>query len=315
MESQIPRFVHALYRPITEAVVGDYDQKGRDHHLETTLDINTLLPLSQGTLQDGQVVHAVLPITSTNRVSGTILGSEVTKKYGVKGLPDNTVRFHFHGSAGVSFGAFVPNGVTLALEGEANDYIGKGLSGGKIIVYPSRKATFASEHNVIVGNAAFYGATTGEAFISGIAGERFAVRNSGVHAVVEGVGDHGCEYMTGGRVVILGSIGKNFAAGMSGGIAYAFAKDIEAFSRNCNRDMVLLESVTSEQEDLEVKQMIHKHAQSTGSQHAKYLLDHWETASKQLIRVIPKEYKKILEQKTENKTEEETIIPQASSFN
>lgn len=293
-----------LYRPETEAVVGNYDKKGRDHHLETTMDIDTLLPLSQGALQDSQVVHAMLPITSTNRVVGTILGSEVTKKYGVKGLPDNTIRFRFHGSAGVSFGAFVPNGVTLALEGDANDYIGKGLSGGKIIVYPSRKASFASEHNVIVGNAAFYGATTGEAFISGIAGERFAVRNSGAHAVVEGVGDHGCEYMTGGRVVILGSIGKNFAAGMSGGIAYTFAEDIEAFSRNCNQDMVLLESVSSEQEDLEVKQMIQKHAQYTGSSQAKYLLDHWEMASKQLIRVIPKEYKQILEQEAESNTEE-----------
>lgn len=303
-----------LYRPATEAVVGNYEQKMRDHHLETTMDINTLLPLSQDALQDGQVVHAMLPISSTDRVVGTILGSEVTKKYGVKGLPDNTIRFRFHGSAGVSFGAFVPKGVTLTLEGDANDYIGKGLSGGKTIVYPSRKASFASEHNVIVGNAAFYGATTGEAFISGIAGERFAVRNSGAHAVVEGVGDHGCEYMTGGRVVILGSIGKNFAAGMSGGIAYTFAEDIEAFSRNCNLDMVFLESVSSEQEDLEVKQMIQKHAQYTGSGKAKYLLEHWKTASKQLIRVIPKEYKQILEQETERNTEE-AIIPQASSFN
>jgi glutamate synthase domain-containing protein 2/glutamate synthase domain-containing protein 1/glutamate synthase domain-containing protein 3 len=302
-----------LYRPATEAVIGKYDKKRRDHRLETTLDVKTLLPLSQSALQDRQVVHAMLPISSTDRVVGTILGSEVTKKYGVKGLSDNTICFRFHGSAGVSFGAFVPNGVTLALEGDANDYIGKGLSGGKIIVYPSRKATFASERNVIVGNAAFYGATTGEAFISGIAGERFAVRNSGVHAVVEGVGDHGCEYMTGGRVVILGSIGKNFAAGMSGGIAYAFTKDIDAFGQNCNQDMVVLESVSSEREELEVKQMIQKHLQFTGSQQAKYLLNHWEKASKQLIRVIPKEYKHILEQETESRTEQ-SIIPQASSF-
>jgi glutamate synthase (NADPH) large chain len=303
-----------LYRPSTDAGVGNYHQKGRDHRLETTMDITTLLPLSQGTLQDGKAVHAVLPITNTNRVVGSILGSEVTKKYGVKGLPDNTICFRFHGSAGVSFGAFVPKGVTLSLEGDANDYIGKGLSGGKIIVYPSRKASFTSQNNVIVGNAAFYGATTGEAFINGIAGERFAVRNSGVHAVVEGVGDHGCEYMTGGRVVILGSIGKNFAAGMSGGIAYAFEENKESFSQNCNLDMVLLELVTTEREGLEVKQMIQKHAQYTGSHRAKHLLDHWETMREHLVRVIPKEYKQILERETNRKTEEAPLIPQVSAF-
>jgi glutamate synthase (NADPH) large chain len=303
-----------LYRPSTDAGVGNYHQKGRDHRLETTMDITTLLPLSQGTLQDGKAVHAVLPITNTNRVVGSILGSEVTKKYGVKGLPDNTICFRFHGSAGVSFGAFVPKGVTLSLEGDANDYIGKGLSGGKIIVYPSRKASFTSQNNVIVGNAAFYGATTGEAFINGIAGERFAVRNSGVHAVVEGVGDHGCEYMTGGRVVILGSIGKNFAAGMSGGIAYAFEEKKESFSQNCNLDMVLLELVTTEREGLEVKQMIQKHAQYTGSHRAKHLLDHWETMREHLVRVIPKEYKQILERETNRKTEEAPLIPQVSAF-
>ncbi|MCH5584322.1 glutamate synthase large subunit [Shimazuella sp. AN120528] len=304
-----------LYRPATDAKVGSYYQKLRDHQLETTLDIKTLLPLSASALQEGRAVHAVLPITNTNRVVGSILGSEVTKKYGGKGLPDHTIKFHFQGSAGVSFGAFVPKGITLSLEGDANDYIGKGLSGGKVIVYPSRKATFASQDNVIVGNAAFYGATSGEAYISGIAGERFAVRNSGVHAVVEGVGDHGCEYMTGGRVVVLGSIGKNFAAGMSGGIAYVFAEDIKSLSRNCNREMVLLESVATEQERIEVKQLIQKHAQYTRSQQAKQILNNWEMISERLIRIIPKEYKQILERETNKKMEIVTLIPQASSFN
>ncbi|WP_051271544.1 glutamate synthase large subunit [Shimazuella kribbensis] len=302
-----------FYLPDTDAVVGEYGQKGRDHQLEQTMDVTTLLPLSHHTLQEAQSVHAVLPITNTNRVAGSIAGSEVTKKYGIKGLPDHTIRFHFHGSAGVSFGAFVPKGMTLSLEGDVNDYIGKGLSGGKVIVYPSRQATFSSFENVIAGNAAFYGATSGEAYISGIAGERFAVRNSGVHAVVEGVGDHGCEYMTGGRVVILGSIGKNFAAGMSGGIAYTFTDDKEKFGQKCNQDMILLESVLTDKEQAQVQQMIQKHVQYTNSEYGKYMLHHWESMCEQLVRVIPKEYKQIMELQEEQT--EETLIPQASSFN
>jgi glutamate synthase (NADPH/NADH) large chain len=301
-----------LYRPETNASVGDYEQKGRDHQLEKTLDVATLLPLSHHTLQEAQSVHAVLPITNTNRVVGSITGSEVTRKYGQKGLPDHTIRFRFHGSAGVSFGSFVPKGMTLSLEGDANDYIGKGLSGGKVIVYPSRQATFPSSENVIVGNAAFYGATSGEAYISGIAGERFAVRNSGIHAVVEGVGDHGCEYMTGGRVVILGSIGKNFAAGMSGGIAYTFTNDREKFGRNCNQDMVVLENVLTDKEQLQVKKMIQKHVQYTNSEYGKYILQHWDSMCEKLVRVIPKEYKQILEQQEDQMGE--SLIPQASSF-
>jgi glutamate synthase (NADPH/NADH) large chain len=302
-----------LYRPATDAKVGSYTDKGRDHQLETTMDLQRLLPLSTRALQDGQVVHAVLPISNTNRVVGTIIGSEVTREFGIDGLPDHTIRFRFHGSAGVSFGSFVPKGITLSLEGDANDYTGKGLSGGKVIVYPSRKATFSSQENVIIGNAAFYGATSGEAYISGVAGERFAVRNSGVHAVVEGVGDHGCEYMTGGRVVILGSVGRNFAAGMSGGIAYAFAESKDEFRQNCNLDMVLLETVSGDQELHQVKQMIQKHIQFTGSKRAKYLLENWDEYRENLIRVIPKEYKKILEQK--EISHEESLILQASSFN
>ena len=181
-----------------------------------------------------------LPIRNVNRTVGTMLGYEVTRRYGAEGLPDDTISIKFTGSAGQSFGAFLPRGITLELEGDANDYVGKGLSGGKIIVYPPKQATFVPEENIIIGNVALYGATSGEAYFRGLAGERFAVRNSGAIAVVEGVGDHGCEYMTGGRVVVLGRTGRNFAAGMSGGIAYVL--DVTGtFSARCNREMVDLE--------------------------------------------------------------------------
>ena len=178
-------------------------------------------------------VEIALPIRNTDRTAGTLLGYEITKRYGGAGLPDDTIRVSFTGSAGQSFGAFLPRGVTLSLEGEANDFVGKGLSGGRIVVRPPREATFVAEENIIIGNVALYGATSGDAFVRGVAGERFAVRNSGAHAVVEGVGDHGCEYMTGGRVVVLGRTGRNFAAGMSGGVAYVLDAD-GAFARRCN---------------------------------------------------------------------------------
>ena len=200
--------------------VGRYCQIAQNHELEQTLDAQVLVPLCEPALERGEPVSATLPIRNANRVTGTMLGSEVTQRYGAEGLPEDTIRLHFQGSAGQSFGAFLPPGITLELEGDANDYVGKGLSGGKIIVRPPERATFVPEENIIIGNVAFYGATSGEAYIRGMAGERFCVRNSGVHAVVEAVGDHGCEYMTGGRVVVLGATGRNFGAGMSGGIAY-----------------------------------------------------------------------------------------------
>ena len=193
-----------------------------------------LLPLCTPALERGERVSATLPIRNINRVVGTIVGSEVTRRYGADGLPEDTIDLTFIGSAGQSFGAFVPKGMTLRLEGDANDYLGKGLSGGKIIVYPPRDAPFKAEENIIIGNVAFYGATSGEAYISGMAGERFCVRNSGIHAVVEAVGDHGCEYMTGGRVVVLGPTGRNFAAGMSGGVAYVL-DETGVFSNHCNQ--------------------------------------------------------------------------------
>ena len=209
-----------LARPRVPASVGRYCQIAQDHGLEQTLDAQTLIPLCQPALERGERVSATLPIHNDNRVTGTMLGSQVTQRYGAEGLPEDTIHLHFQGSAGQSFGAFLPPGITLELEGDANDYVGKGLSGGVIVVRPPERATFVPEENIIIGNVAFYGATSGQAYIGGMAGERFCVRNSGVHAVVEAVGDHGCEYMTGGRVVILGPTGRNFGAGMSGGIAY-----------------------------------------------------------------------------------------------
>jgi glutamate synthase (ferredoxin) len=228
-----------------------------------------------------------------NRVVGTITGSEVTKKHGPNGLPDDTIQIKFKGSAGQSFGAFMPNGMSFALEGDANDYFGKGLSGGKLAVFPSPKATFASENNMIVGNVALYGATGGEVFVRGMAGERFAVRNSGVDTVVEAVGDHGCEYMTGGRVVVLGPTGRNFAAGMSGGIAYILDENGDAAAR-INRQMVEVERVQDPAEAEQLRALIEKHVKVTGSQHAANILAAWPTKLPHFLRVIPRDYKRVL---------------------
>jgi glutamate synthase (NADPH/NADH) large chain len=288
-----------LHQPEVPAGVGRFHQRPQDHKLEETLDHQQLLQLCQPALEAGQPVEVSLPIHNTNRVTGTILGSEVTRRYGAEGLPEDTIRLRFQGSAGQSFGAFVPKGITLLLEGDANDYVGKGLSGGKIAVYPSKHASYQPEENIIIGNVAFYGATAGEAYIRGIAGERFCVRNSGVTAVVEGVGDHGCEYMTGGRVVILGRVGKNFAAGMSGGVAYVLAEDKEHFAALCNREMVLLEALDDEHEIAEVKRLVERHVQYTGSRHAQSLLDQWQETVTKFVKVIPKEYKRMLSAITE----------------
>jgi glutamate synthase (ferredoxin) len=209
-----------LHQPDVGSEIGRYCQIDQDHGLENSVDNQILLDLCEPALEEGKKVTGTLPIKNTNRVVGTILGSDVTRKFGPEGLPEDTIDIHFQGSAGQSFAAFTPSGITFRLEGDANDYFGKGLSGSKLILYPPEGSTFKPEENIIVGNVAFYGATSGEAYIRGLAGERFCVRNSGVNAVVEGVGDHGCEYMTGGTVVVLGETGRNFAAGMSGGIAF-----------------------------------------------------------------------------------------------
>ncbi len=287
-------FSPILYQPKMGPEVGRYCQIPQDHGINQSLDHQVLMELCESALQRGEKVHARLPIRNVNRVVGTILGSEVTRKYGPEGLPDDTIHLHFQGSAGQSFGAFVPRGVTLELEGDANDYVGKGLSGGRIIVYPSKSATFKPEENILVGNVVLYGATAGEAYFYGMAGERFCVRNSGVNAVVESVGDHGCEYMTGGSVVILGATGRNFAAGMSGGIAYILDTAGD-FATRCNKQMVELEKLSDYAAEIEkVKGMIEKHMLYTGSTKAQAVLKDWKSFVPKFVRVIPKDYKRVL---------------------
>ncbi|MGN8768305.1 glutamate synthase large subunit [Paenibacillus barengoltzii] len=278
-----------------------YCTRQQNHGLEETLDMTKLLPLALPALERGEAVSARLPICNVNRATGTIVGYEVTRRYGQQGLPEDTITFHFEGSAGQSFGAFIPKGMTLTVEGDANDYTGKGLSGGKVIVKPSPRATFVPEENIIIGNTSFYGATSGEAYIRGIAGERFAVRNSGANVVVEGVGDHGCEYMTGGRVVILGETGRNFAAGMSGGIAYVLDESGD-FASRCNLEMVLLESVEDPAEIDQLRTLISRHILYTDSAVGRRVLDRWNEYLPKFVRVIPKDYKRMLEQirKVEN---------------
>jgi glutamate synthase (ferredoxin) len=274
--------------------VGRYCQIGQDHGLDKALDNTTLLDLCKPALERKERVEATLPIRNVNRVVGTILGSEVTRRYGMEGLPEDTIKLHFRGSAGQSFGAFVPKGITLTLEGDSNDYIGKGLSGGKIIVFPPRESTFVPEDNIIVGNVAFYGATSGEAYIRGMAGERFCVRNSGVHAVVEAVGDHGCEYMTGGRVVVIGPTGRNFAAGMSGGVAYVL-DEAGDFAQNCNKEMVALYPLDDEDEAKIVHAMVRHHHDYTKSARAEMILADWEAMRPKFVKVLPNDYKRVIE--------------------
>jgi glutamate synthase (ferredoxin) len=287
-------FAPIFHQPQVSPEVGRYRQVPQDHGLDRALDTTTLLPLCRPALEHGTPVSATLPIRNTNRVTGTIVGSEVTRRYGRDGLPEDTIKLHFQGSAGQSFGAFIPKGMTLILEGDANDYVGKGLSGGKIIVYPPAAATFAAEENVIIGNVAFYGATGGEAYIRGVAGERFGVRNSGVHAVVEAVGDHGCEYMTGGRVVVLGPTGRNFAAGMSGGIAYVLDETGD-FAKRCNKEMVSLFPLDDPEEIERVGQMVRRHAEYTRSERARKVLALWEEMVPSFVKVYPNDYRRVIE--------------------
>ncbi|WP_368650574.1 glutamate synthase large subunit [Bacillus inaquosorum] len=287
-------------------------QSPQNHKIDQSLDITAILPAVQEAIESGKEADVSIQINNTNRVAGTITGSEISKRYGEEGLPEDTIKLQFTGSAGQSFGAFVPKGMTLYLDGDSNDYVGKGLSGGKIIVKSPEEFNSASDDNVIIGNVAFYGATSGEAYINGRAGERFAVRNSGVNVVVEGIGDHGCEYMTGGSVVVLGDVGKNFAAGMSGGIAYVLAEDVKAFKRKCNLEMILFESLEDEKETQQIKAMLEKHAAYTNSQKATDLLDQWEDSVKKFIKVIPKNYKQMLasieEQKAAGLSDEEAVM-------
>jgi glutamate synthase (ferredoxin) len=267
----------------------------QDHGLDKALD-NLLLELAKEALNNRTPVELQLPIRNANRTVGTILGSEVTRRYGADGLPGETIKVRFTGSAGQSFGAFLPNGITLQLEGDANDYFGKGLSGGRLIVFPPANATFRAEENIIVGNVVLYGATSGQAFIRGVAGERFAVRNSGAVAVVEGVGDHGCEYMTGGRIVVLGRTGRNFAAGMSGGIAYVVDEDGD-FAQRCNLQMVDLETLENGAEEQFVRDLIAAHSLFTNSARAQQILDSWTEYRQKLVKVMPLDYRRVLAEK------------------
>jgi glutamate synthase (ferredoxin) len=285
-------FSKILYKATPRPGDHIYCVKEQDHGLEKSLDMTTLVPLCKDALEDRKPVDIILPVHNTNRSVGTILGYNITRKYGGEGLPDDTINVHFNGSAGMSFGAFVPKGVTMTLEGDANDYIGKGLSGGKIIVYPPRHSTFVPEENILVGNVVLYGATMGEAYFRGIAGERFCVRNSGVHTVVEGVGDHGCEYMTGGRVVIIGRTGRNFAAGMSGGIAYVL-NEHDDFEIRCNTGMVDLDPLDNE--DIKtIKTLLTRHVEYTQSTVAKNILDNWSGFESRFTKVMPRDYKRVL---------------------
>jgi glutamate synthase (ferredoxin) len=282
-----------LHQPEAGPEVGRYRQQDQDHGLDKSLDMTTLLDLCQPAIQRGEKVRAELPIKNVNRVVGTITGSEVTRKWGPNGLPEDTIHLKFNGSAGQSLGAFMPKGMTIELEGDANDYFGKGLSGGRLIVYPPAGSSFAAQDNIIIGNVALYGATGGEIFVCGMAGERFGVRNSGVSAVVEAVGDHGCEYMTGGRVVVLGKTGRNFAAGMSGGVAYVL-DEAGDFATRCNKELVGLEALTDAEEIEEIWKLIQRHQTYTKSARAAAVLADWKNLLPKFVKVMPQDYKRVL---------------------
>jgi glutamate synthase domain-containing protein 2/glutamate synthase domain-containing protein 1/glutamate synthase domain-containing protein 3 len=283
-----------LYEPDVPKTVGIFCQKKQDHGISNVLDRN-LIEMAKPALEKKQSVKLDVFINNTNRTTGAMLSGEVVKRYGEKGLPDNTIHFMFSGFAGQSFGAWLAKGMTFELEGMANDYVGKGISGGKIIVYPAKEATYASDKNIIIGNTAFYGAISGEAYIRGVAGERFCIRNSGLYAVIEGVGDHGCEYMTGGRVVVLGRTGRNFGAGMSGGIAYVYDRNND-FAEKCNLSMVGLENVSKDDKKV-IAEMIKDHYKHTKSPVAKKIIDNFENEMRRFVKVMPLEYKRVLEER------------------
>lgn len=277
-----------LFHPYVDVSVGHMHEIEQDHELERTLDMSKLLRMCRPAIEEQKPIRAKLAITNINRVVGTLVGSEVTRKYGESGLPDNTIKLNFEGSAGQSFGAFIPKGMTLELEGDANDYLGKGLSGGTITVYPPRQSIFEADENILIGNVAFYGATSGKSYINGVAGERFAVRNSGITAVVEGVGDHGCEYMTGGEVLVLGRIGRNFGAGMSGGYAYILDCD----ERYVNTGLVELRPANND--DLaRIKALVEQHVLHTNSAKGRHILENWNNFVNRFTKVVPVAYEEM----------------------
>jgi glutamate synthase domain-containing protein 2/glutamate synthase domain-containing protein 1/glutamate synthase domain-containing protein 3 len=293
-------FSKILYKPEVPAHIKTYCAEKQDHGIDKSLDVTTLLDLCQPALENGTAVKLDLPIRNVNRTVGTILSSEVTKRYGAKGLPEDTIQLNFRGTAGQSLLAFGVPGVTVRVEGDVNDYCGKGLSGGKIIVYPPREAKFLPEDNIIAGNVVLYGATKGEVYLRGIAGERFCVRNSGAEAVVEGVGDHGCEYMTGGVAVILGETGRNFAAGMSGGIAYVLDEKGK-FPLLVNKEMVEIEDLSDEADQQKVLELVRKHVEYTGSTRGQYVLDNWTNLIDKFVKIMPIDYKRALAEMKQEK--------------
>ena len=282
-----------LNNPYSDAsVAGYYHKNVYDFELEKTLDKSVLIKKLMPSVKSSHAKTLDIHVGNVNRAFGTQLGAEITRLH-PDGLPEDTITVHAQGSGGQSFGAFIPKGLTMTLEGDSNDYFGKGLSGGKLVVFPPKKAAFKPDENIIIGNVALYGATSGKAFIEGVAGERFAVRNSGAIAVVEGVGDHGCEYMTGGRVAILGPTGKNFAAGMSGGIAYVLDEHNDLYTR-LNKSLISIEELTNKYDVQELKEMITEHAKTTGSAKGKYILEHFSEYLPKFKKIIPNDYKRML---------------------
>ena len=286
-------FSSILYDPPVPGHVGHRCLVAQDHGLDKALDY-TLIDHARDALENRAPVSFTLPIRNVHRSVGAMLSGEIARRCGSEGLLEDTIRIEFNGSAGQSFGAFLAHGVTLVLEGDANDYVGKGLSGGKLIVYPPRRSPFQPEENILVGNVVLYGATSGEAYFNGMAGERFAVRNSGATAVVEGVGDHGCEYMTKGIVAVLGRTGRNFAAGMTGGVAFVLDQTGEFAASLCNRESVDLDPVTNPQDVDMLQQLIVQHGELTGSPLAKWILGNWDSMLPKFVKVFPHEYKRAL---------------------
>jgi len=295
-----------LYRPKSAKNKDTYCTISQDHGIDKVFD-RKLINIAEPALKEGKTVKSELYINNTNRATGAMLSGNICKNFGEGGLPEDTIQFKFNGVAGQSFGAFLAKGIAFELEGFANDYVGKGISGGKIIIYPNRESDYAAEKNSIIGNTTFYGAISGEAYIRGIAGERFCIRNSGLNAVVEGVGDHGCEYMTGGRVIVIGRTGRNFAAGMSGGIAYVYDRS-DDFREKCNLNMVELEDITKN-DKATILAMLKKHHKYTGSPVAKMIIDDFDKESRRFIKVMPTEYKRVIE---ERKLEETSDLAEVS---
>jgi glutamate synthase (ferredoxin) len=303
-------FSAILHKPEVPSHIKTYCAEPQDHGIKDSLDMQVLLAACEPAIEHKEAVVLDLPIRNINRTVGTILSSEITKRHGSKGLPEDTIQLNFKGSAGQSLMAFGVPGVTVRVEGDVNDYCAKGLSGGKVIVYPPRESTFVPEENIIGGNVALYGATSGELYLRGIAGERFCVRNSGASAVVEGVGDHGCEYMTGGAAVILGPTGRNFAAGMSGGFAYVLDEQGD-FPVRVNMEMVELQDLSDPEDQQIVWDLVRNHFDYTGSTRARYVLDNWQDLLTKWVKVFPVDYKRALETM---KKEKDRMSQQASEL-